>query len=237
MRFITFMNSFSGKKIIVAGSEGFLGKIIARSFEDKGADVVKLDLALGHDFTNESTVKKLMLEHRDSDVLVTPFAVNPLPGEASYDIFDMPLSVIDGYLKVNLLALFSVCREFAANSPNNSAIINFSSTYGVSSPKHFIYPDGFVKNIGYTISKAGVIGMSKYLATYLAPSVRVNTIVPGGVRGDFDPQFVQNYSKMTPMQRMMEKDEILGAIHYLASENASYTTGSELTVDGGWGAW
>ena len=229
--------SFSNKKIIIAGSEGFLGKVIAESFEDKGANVIRLDLQLGHDFTDEAAVKKLMLQHKNADVLISPFAVNPLPGEASYDIFNMPLSVIDGYLKVNLLALFSVCREFAANSPRNSSIINFSSTYGVRSPKHFIYPDGFIKNIGYTISKAGVIGMSKYLATYLAPDIRVNTIIPGGVRADFDPGFVSNYSKMTPMERMMEKKEILGAIHYLASDDASYTTGSELTVDGGWGSW
>ena len=79
--------------------------------------------------------------------------------------------------------------------------------------------------------------MSKYLATYLAPDIRVNTIIPGGVRADFDPGFISNYSKMTPMKRMMEKKEILGAIHYLASDDASYTTGSELTVDGGWGSW
>lgn len=229
--------SFSNKKIIIAGSEGFLGQVIAESFEDKGANVIRLDLKLGHDFTDEVAVKKLMLQHKNADVLISPFAVNPLPGEASYDIFNMPLSVIDSYLKVNLLALFSVCREFAANSPKNSSIINFSSTYGVSSPKHFIYPEGFIKNIGYTISKAGVIGMSKYLATYLAPDIRVNTIIPGGVRADFDPEFISNYSKMTPMKRMMEKKEILGAIHYLASDDASYTTGSELTVDGGWGSW
>jgi NAD(P)-dependent dehydrogenase (short-subunit alcohol dehydrogenase family) len=230
-------DSVAGKKIIVAGSEGFLGQIIAQSFEDKGANVVRLDLKLGHNFTDEAAVKDLMREHKKAQVLINPFAVNPLPGEASYDIFDMPLSVIDSYLKVNLLALFSVCREFAANCPKNSSIINFSSTYGVSSPKHFIYPEGFIKNIGYTISKAGVIGMSKYLATYLAPDIRVNTIIPGGVRADFDPQFIKNYSEMTPMKRMMEKKEILGAIHYLASDSASYTTGSQLTVDGGWGAW
>ena len=230
-------SEFCSKKIIIAGSEGFLGQIISQYFEDHGAAVVRLDLKLGHDFSNESLVKEVMGCHKNADVLITPFALNPLPGEASFNIFDMPLDVIENYLKVNLLALFSVCREFVVNSPTNSSIINFSSTYGVKSPKHFIYPEGFVKNIGYTMSKAGVIGMSKYLATYLAPDVRVNTIVPGGVRADFDPEFIENYGEMTPMKRMMEKNEILGAIHYLASDSSSYTTGSELTVDGGWGAW
>ena len=227
----------SSRKIIVAGSEGFLGQSISKSFEDKGNEVIKLDLKLGHDFTKENQVKSLMQSNKDAFTLITPFALNPLPGETSYDIFNMPLDLVDSYLRVNLLSLFSVCREFAAVCPKGSSIINFSSTYGVSSPKHFIYPEGFVKNIGYTMSKAGVIGMSKYLAAYLAPNIRVNTVVPGGVRADFDPIFIENYSKMTPMERMMEKKEILGAIHYLASDDASYTTGSQLTVDGGWGAW
>ena len=230
-------DDYLNKTIIVAGSEGFLGDVIANSFETKGSKVIRLDLKLGHDFTNEESVKVLMEDNKDANVLITPFAVNPLPGEASYNIFDMPLSVIDSYLKVNLIALFSVCREFAATCAKDSSIINFSSTYGVSSPKHFIYPDGFVKNIGYTISKAGVLGMSKYLATYLAPNIRVNTIVPGGVRADFDPAFIKKYGEMTPMKRMMEKQEILGAVHYLSSDSSSYTTGSQLAVDGGWGAW
>ena len=151
----------------------------------------------------------------------------PFPAIQNYLCHVVPTNVLNNEVKVK-------SQEVTID---NSSIINFSSTYGVSSPKHFIYPEGFIKNIGYTISKAGVIGMSKYLATYLAPDIRVNTIIPGGVRADFDPEFISNYSKMTPMKRMMEKKEILGAIHYLASDDASYTTGSELTVDGGWGSW
>tara|TARA_Y100000590_G_scaffold454820_1_gene602294 strand:- start:141 stop:839 length:699 start_codon:yes stop_codon:yes gene_type:complete len=230
-------DDYLNKTIIVAGSEGFLGDVIANSFETRGSKVIRFDLKLGHDFTDEETVKSLMKDNKGANVLITPFAVNPLPGDASYDIFDVPLNVIDDYLKVNLIALFSVCREFATNCAKGASIINFSSTYGVSSPKHFIYPDGFVKNIGYTISKSGVLGMSKYLATYLAPNIRVNTVVPGGVISDFDPMFIKKYGEMTPMKRMMEKNEIIGAVHYLASDSSSYTTGSEITVDGGWGAW
>jgi NAD(P)-dependent dehydrogenase (short-subunit alcohol dehydrogenase family) len=230
-------DEFNKKTIIVAGSEGLLGNIISTSFEEKGANVVRLDLQLNHDFRDEEFVKSIMKENAGAHILITPFAINPVPGEASYDVLDIPLELIDQYLKVNLLALFSVCREFARNCSKEASIINFSSTYGVSSPKHFIYPDGFVKNIGYTITKSGVLGMTKFLATYLAPDIRVNTIVPGGVQADLTPEFIENYSKMTPMKRMMQKNEILGAIHYLASDNASYTTGSTLTVDGGWGAW
>lgn len=228
---------FKNKQVIVAGSAGLLGSMISKKFEDMGANVIELDIKNGHDLTDEGTVKEIMKQHKNADILLTPFALNPQPDESSWDIFDLPLSSLEQYLKVNLLALFSVCREFARNCVEGASIINFSSTYGVRAPKHFIYSSGFVKHIGYTITKAGVVGMSKYLSTYLAPRVRINTIVPGGVENNQDPGFIENYSKMTPMGRMMKKEEILSAILYLASKNSSYTTGSELTVDGGWTTW
>ena len=89
------------RKIIVAGSEGFLGQSISNSFEEKGNEVIRLDLKLGHDFTKEDQVKELMQSNRDAFTLITPFALNPLPGEASYDIFNMPLDLVDSYLRIN----------------------------------------------------------------------------------------------------------------------------------------
>ncbi len=230
-------HEFINKIVIVAGSDGLLGTVISRKFRELGASVIDIDIKRGHDLCDELFVKEIMKEHSNAHVLLTPFALNPQPNESSWDLFDLPLESLEKYLRVNLLALFSVCREFARHCADGASIINFSSTYGVNSPKHFIYPEGFVKHIGYTITKSGVIGMSKYLATYLAPRVRVNTIVPGGVENFQEPRFIDNYSKMTPMGRMMSKDEILGAVLYLASDCASYTTGSVLTVDGGWTAW
>ena len=232
-----YTQDFSKKTVIVAGSDGLLGSVISQKLHEFGANVIDLDIKRGHDLCDEVFVKKVMKEYRNAHVLLTPFALNPQPDESSWDLFDLPLESLENYLRVNLLALFSVCREFAKNCADGASIVNFSSTYGINSPKHFIYADGFVKHIGYTISKAGVIGMSKYLATYLAPRVRVNTLVPGGVENFQDPKFIDNYSKMTPMGRMMNKEEILGAILYLASDSASYTTGSILTVDGGWTCW
>ena len=232
-----YSQEFIMKTVIVAGADGLLGKVISQKFHELGATVIELGRRRGHDLCDESFVKHFMKEQSNAHVLLTPFALNPQPEESSWDLFDLPLESLEKYLRVNLLALFSVCREFAKYCANGASIINFSSTYGINSPKHFIYPDGFVKHIGYSITKAGVIGMSKYLATYLAPRIRVNTIVPGGVEDSQDPTFIDNYSRMTPMGRMMNKNEILGAVLYLASDLSSYTTGSSLTVDGGWTAW
>ena len=227
----------SEKKIIIAGSEGLLGNEISKYFESIGSKVVRIDLTLGHDLTDEQTVQDIMMSNKAADVLITPFAINPQPDESSFDLFNLPLSSLEQYLKVNLLSLFSVCREFAKVCENNSSIINFSSTYGIRSPKHFIYSDDYTKHIGYSITKSGVIGLTKYLATYLAPKIRVNAIVPGGVENGQSEQFVKNYSDNTPMKRMMKKEEIIGISKYLASDDSSYTTGSLFNVDGGWSSW
>ena len=127
--------------------------------------------------------------------------------------------------------------EFAKNCENNSSIINFSSTYGIRSPKHFIYPDGYTKHVGYSITKSGVIGLTKYLGAYLAPKIRVNAIVPGGVENGQNEEFIESYSNNTPMNRMMQKEEIIGISKFLASDESSYTTSSLFKVDGGWSSW
>ena len=78
------------KKIIIAGSEGLLGNEISKYFESIGSEVVRLDLKLGHDLTDEKTVIDIMMKHKLSDVLITPFAINPQPNEESFDLFNLP---------------------------------------------------------------------------------------------------------------------------------------------------
>tara|TARA_B100001245_G_C22781845_1_gene377490 strand:- start:19 stop:708 length:690 start_codon:yes stop_codon:yes gene_type:complete len=224
------------KKVIIAGSEGLLGKVIAKSLSED-YEIVRLDLKQGHDFTNQSQVKNILKLHKDAYGLVNLFAINPQPNEPNKKAEDVSLDSIRDYMEVNVIALYSVCMEFSKICSNNASIVNFSSIHGVLSPKHFIYENGFVKHPGYTISKAAVIGLSKYLATYLSSRVRVNTIISGGVENNQDERFIQNYSKMTPMKRMMNKSEITSSVKYLLSEDSSYVTGSEVTVDGGWTSW
>ena len=93
------------------------------------------------------------------------------------------------------------------------------------------------KHIGYSVSKAGVLMLSKHMSTHLAPRVRVNCIVPGGVFNNQTDAFVEKYSNQTPMRRMMDVDEIGGAVEFLLSERSSYVTGAEIRVDGGWTSW
>jgi NAD(P)-dependent dehydrogenase (short-subunit alcohol dehydrogenase family) len=138
-------------------------------------------------------------------------------------------------LEVNLTVLFSVCREFSRNNKKGS-IVNFSSTYGLVSPNPDIY-EGSHKHVAYGVSKAGVINLTKYLATHLAPNIRVNCVVPGGVLFNQNKKFRRSYAKLTPMKRMMKKNELNEIVNFLCSDASSYTTGAAFVIDGGYTIW
>ena len=222
------------RTITVTGSEGLLGSEICNFFE-KTDNVHKLDLELGHNLADESFVKKWFKDN-PTTYLINCFAMND-HGNSKTTLFDFSLDYFNDYLKINLTSLFSVCREFARNN-NNGAIVNFSSIYGMVSPRPTLY-DGAHKDIGYCVSKEGVINMTKYLAIHLAPNLRVNCVVPGGVGNDAKTlsNSDNEYSKLTPMKRMMKKYELNGIIDFLCSEKSSYVTGSSYVVDGGFTSW
>ena len=89
----------------------------------------------------------------------------------------------------------------------------------------------------YAASKGGVIQLTRWLSTTLAPEIRVNAISPGGVFRDQPDIFVKKYERRTPLQRMAYEDDFRGAVVFLASDMSKYITGQVLSVDGGWGVW
>ena len=222
-------------KIIITGSEGLIGKEL-HEYLKKNHEILRLDLTLGHDLTDEKFVKNWFKKNK-ADSLINCFAKNDHVNNKrkKKTLFDFKLQSFSEYLDVNLTTLFSVCREFARNNEKGT-IINFSATTGIVSARPDLY-DGAHKDIGYSISKAGVINLTKYLATHMAPNFRVNCISPGGVEHNQDESFKEKYSKLTPMKRMMKKDELNDIIEYLCSEKSSYVTGANFVVDGGWTSW
>jgi NAD(P)-dependent dehydrogenase (short-subunit alcohol dehydrogenase family) len=222
-------------KVIITGSEGLLGKEISKNLA-KSNKILKLDLKLGHDLTDENFVKQ-WFKKNNGDCLINCFALNDHVDNKrkKNTIFNISLQSFSDFLDTNLTSLFSVCREFARNNKHGS-IINFSATTGIVSARPDLY-NGAHKHIAYSISKAGVINLTKFLATHLAPNIRVNCIAPGGIEYKQDKNFIQKYSKLTPMNRMMKKNEINGVIELLISKKSSYMTGSVLIIDGGWTVW
>lgn len=224
------------KKIIVTGSKGLIGTEVTGYLKSAGHKIIECDLLLGHDLTDEVFVKKWFRKNK-ADSLVNLFALNDHVDNSRIksDLFNISLQSLDDYFKINLTSLFSVCREFARNNKKGT-IVNFSSTYGIAAPYPRIYK-GSQKHIGYSVSKAGVIQLTKHLAVHLAPRIRVNCIAPGGVKHKQGREFLKSYGENVPMKRMMNVQELNKIVEYLCSDDSSYVTGSVFPVDGGWTAW
>jgi NAD(P)-dependent dehydrogenase (short-subunit alcohol dehydrogenase family) len=155
-------------------------------------------------------------------------------------------AMMQSHLKSALMVSQSFLNAFRAAKRDAGSIINISSTYGVVSPDQSMYDAQrrggreWFKPVGYSVAKAGMLNFTRWLAEYCAHErlgVRVNALVPGGVREDgHAPEFVAEYEKRTPLGRMAREDDYNGAIVFLASRASAYMTGATLVVDGGWTA-
>jgi NAD(P)-dependent dehydrogenase (short-subunit alcohol dehydrogenase family) len=212
--------------------------------------------AFAADVTQGDEVKRLIAailsEFGRLDILVNSAALDPkfdpqalAKGITAGNFEDYPADLWNASLNVNLTGMFLVtqaCVKPMIEQGRKGSIINICSTYGLNGPDQNIYmKDGkrlAFKPVDYSVTKAGVLGFTKYLAAYYANTeIRVNTLTPGGIFNGHDDQFVKHYSARTILGRMARKDEMNGALLFLASDASSYMTGSNLVVDGGWTAW
>ncbi len=212
--------------------------------------------AYAADITKQEAVRTLVSrvagELGRLDILVNSAALDPKfdasavqRGIAPGSFEDYPLEQWNAALNVNLTGLFLItqaCVQPMLQQGKKGSIINICSTYGLNGPDQRIYvKDGkrvAFKPVYYTVTKAAVLGFTKYLAAYYAGTeIRVNALTPGGVFNNHEDYFVTNYSAKTILGRMARKDEMNGALLFLASDASSYMTGNNVVVDGGWTAW
>ena len=147
---------------------------------------------------------------------------------------------------VNVLGVVVPCQVIggAMAREGRGSIVNVGSVYGLLSPDHGIYDfrrdagEEFFKPVAYAVSKSALLNLTRYLATYWGRSgVRVNTLTPHGIENGQPAPFVEAFASRSPLGRLMDVSEAVGAVVFLAADASSYVTGANIVVDGGWSAW
>lgn len=251
-----------GRVAMITGGAGHIGLACAEALAELGARVVIVDrdaaacdaraaqLGAGHvglaaDLENVDSCRAVVADAVARlgrlDVLVNNAAYTGASGIPGYAVpfADQSAEAWEAALRVNLTAPFVLSQAaFSALAQHGGAIVNVGSIYGVVGPQNALYEGTAMGNpAAYGASKGGLAQLTRYLATTMAPAVRVNCLSPGGVARGQAEAFVTRYVARTPMGRMATEEDFKGAFAYLASPASGYVTGQELLVDGGWTAW
>lgn len=255
-----------GRVSLVIGGAGHIGSVAAAGLAELGSDLAIVDLdedrvraiaseirrsygvnvlEVVADLEIESEVRAIPSIVADTfsriDVLVHLAAiVNPELGGWTTPFEKQSVTQWRRGLEINLTSAFLLaqgCVNFLKLSPNGSMIF-FGSTYGIVGPDWSIYEGTEMGNAaGYAASKGGIIQLTRWLATTLAPEIRVNTLSPGGVYRDHLETFRKAYAAKTPLKRMASEEDYKAGVAFLASDMSRYVTGHNLVIDGGWTAW
>lgn len=215
------------------------------------SDVLGLQADITDRGSLETVRQEVVSRYGRLDVLINNAALDPkvkAEGAVAGTRFEtFSLSQWTEDLSVGLTGALLCCQVFGSYMANRKSgvIINISSDLGLIAPDQRIYKiPGLpihqqpVKPVSYSVIKHGLIGLTKYLATYWAEqNVRVNALAPGGVQTSQPEEFVQKLSALIPLGRMARRDEYKGAIQFLASDASSYMTGTTLVMDGGRTCW
>jgi NAD(P)-dependent dehydrogenase (short-subunit alcohol dehydrogenase family) len=255
----------SGRVVLITGAGGLLGRALAIATSKAGARTVLVDIdaqscctsaeqasrekgrdsmPICADISDPAEVKQVIdrtvAAFGTIDVLINNAQYKSQHFFAKFEEF--PLEDWEAVMRVNVTAMY-LCCQAAGNqmiaSGRGGSIINLGSTYGMVAPDHSLYNG---TNMGcpavYAASKGAVWSLTRYLATYWAgKKIRVNCVQPHGVYNGHEPRFLSNFALHSPMRRMSDASEVVGAMLYLASDASSYVTGTNLAVDGGWTAW
>lgn len=254
-----------GKIVVLTGAAGIIGTEVVKAFLEAGARVLALDqtaallcerLGPTHEtlLTCEADVSKRESLQSAFDMLEEHWGLPHIlinnaatKSENFFEPFEtFPIEDWNKVMEVNLTGAMLGAQVFGGPMAQRGggSIINTLSIYGIVAPDQRIYEGS--RYLGrpintpavYSASKAGLWGLTKYLAGYWGHRrVRVNAITPGGIFSGQNDTFVENYSRRTPLGSMASADDVANAMRYLASDASKYVTGHNLVVDGGWTAW
>lgn len=267
MRNIADLINLQGRRALITGATGGIGQEIAATIAELGGHLLLTDRpesdyeavkqkildnwdvqieCVDCDLENEEArvelISMINKDDRGLDILINNAAFVGDSGLEGW-ITDFDGQSVDTWrraLEVNLTAAFHLSQGCAPllKKSDGGSIINIASIYAINGPDYSLYEDTAMGNpAAYAVSKGGLIQLTRWLSTTLAPNIRVNAISPGGVFRNQPEAFVERYVARTPLGRMADNEDFKGTIAYLASDLSVYVTGQNLPVDGGWTVW
>jgi len=215
--------------------------------QQKGHEVSGYEINIVDPDSVDQTVNDIVKNHNKVDVLINAAQNTDEDSDAPFENYE--LKFWQESLDVNLTGTFLITQAVGRimKVQKRGVIVNVASDVALISPDHRIYePDerfgyegvSFNNPVDYSVSKAGLLAFTRFLATYWAKDgIRVNAISPAGVYRDHDPKFVEQLTFRIPLNRMLQPEELKGPIVFLCSDASSYMTGANLIVDGGRTIW
>ncbi|MBI4354229.1 MAG: SDR family oxidoreductase [Candidatus Omnitrophica bacterium] len=252
-RSVAQLMDLTGRRVLLTGGAGHIGTVITKALEETGSRVMILDVrahgradAMRCDLRDEratrQAIRAAIKRMGGLEILIHCAAyvgATKKPGWA-VPFSQQTVEAWDAAMRVNVTSAFVMVQEArnALAASGHGSVILLSSIYGLVGPDWRLY-DGtaMAQPAGYAASKGGILQLIRYLATTLAPRIRVNAVSPGGVWRHQPAAFRRRYHTRTPLGRMATEEDLKGAVAYLASDLSAYVTGHNLVVDGGWTIW
>lgn len=234
-----------GAEVVISDRD--LGKLSAKGRELGLDDQHWISADLTHDRDMASLPRWAADRMGDLDILVhcaalTGTGADPRRIGWSVPFLSQSVSSFRYSLDLNLVAPFVFGQEMAEQhlDDQNGVMVLLGSIYGLVAPQRSLYEN--IQGVGeapagYSAAKGGVVALTRHLAAVLAPNVRVNSLVPGGLLRGQPAEFVRRYAERTPLGRMGTEDDLRGPLTFLCSGMSSYMTGQTIQVDGGWTIW
>lgn len=238
----------AGAAVVVADLNEPAAAQVADTINRSGGKALSVAVDVTDPQSVAGMVEAALHTYNRLDILVNSAALDPkfdpAHGGHSNAFEDYSLEQWNQALAVNLTGPFLCCQAAGRVmlAHGGGVMINLSSIYGITAPDQRLYqksgePPSY-KPAYYPVTKTGILGLTSYLAAYYAgKNIRVNAISPGGVFNGHNEDFVKAYSAKTILGRMAHKDDMNGALLFLASDASAYMTGANIVVDGGWSVW